>query len=176
MIGKNPIIEAGTDIKRKRFFILWLLGGECSARPLSKNEEDMCNCNDLTKYDFISTAMRKYLGTYGAHFTHELCIDAVSLMRDSNDKKIDAPTKEQVEQILSKHSVKVEHAALWDIVYVYCMGKADYYGSVIEDELHLARFVKAYIDDEDGYDGIAFNRWYADMCKKGIVFDWEDYL
>ena len=39
-----------------------------------------------------------------------------------------------------------------------------------------ALFVKDYIDDEDGYEGKAFNRWYADMCKKGVVFDWEDYL
>lgn len=28
------------------------------------------------------------------------------------------------------------------------------------------------IDDVDGYDGIAFNRWYADMCRKGIQVDW----
>lgn len=26
--------------------------------------------------------------------------------------------------------------------------------------------------DVDGYDGIAFNRWYADMCRKGIQVDW----
>lgn len=25
---------------------------------------------------------------------------------------------------------------------------------------------------KDGYDGIAFNRWYADMCRKGIQVDW----
>ena len=28
------------------------------------------------------------------------------------------------------------------------------------------------VDDVDGYDGIAFNRWYADMCRKGIQVDW----
>lgn len=28
------------------------------------------------------------------------------------------------------------------------------------------------IDNVDGYDGIAFNRWYADMCRKGIQVDW----
>jgi hypothetical protein len=26
----------------------------------------------------------------------------------------------------------------------------------------LALYVKDVIDDEDGYDGIVFNRWYAD--------------
>lgn len=33
-------------------------------------------------------------------------------------------------------------------------------------------YVKDVIDDVDGYDGIAFNRWYADMCRKGIQVDW----
>ena len=28
-----------------------------------------------------------------------------------------------------------------------------------------------YKDDVDVYDGIAFNRWYADMCRKGIQVD-----
>lgn len=31
---------------------------------------------------------------------------------------------------------------------------------------------RVIIDDVDGYDGIAFNRWYADMCRKGIQVDW----
>lgn len=38
--------------------------------------------------------------------------------------------------------------------------------------LHLCLYVKDVIDDVDGYDGIAFNRWYADMCRKGIQVDW----
>lgn len=28
------------------------------------------------------------------------------------------------------------------------------------------------VDDVDGYDGIVFNRWYADMCRKGVQVDW----
>lgn len=26
----------------------------------------------------------------------------------------------------------------------------------------------------DGYDGIVFNSWYADMCRKGVQIDWYD--
>ena len=50
--------------------------------------------------------------------------------------------------------------------------KADYLGSSVPDGLHLCLYVKDVIDDVDGYDGIAFNRWYADMCRKGIQVDW----
>jgi hypothetical protein len=42
------------------------------------------------------------------------------------------------------------------------MGNNDFLGSSIIDEKHLAMYVKDVIDDEDGYDGIVFNRWYAD--------------
>ena len=45
-------------------------------------------------------------------------------------------------------------------------------GSSVLDGLHLCLYVKDVIDDVDGYDGIAFNRWYADMCRKGIQVDW----
>lgn len=44
--------------------------------------------------------------------------------------------------------------------------------AVVPDGLHLCLYVKDVIDDVDGYDGIAFNRWYADMCRKGIQVDW----
>lgn len=136
----------------------------------------MCNCNDLTRYDFLSTDMRKYLGTYGPHFNRKLCAVAVELMRDSKDKAVELVDKEDLSDLLAKNGVELERGVLWDAVYVYCMGKADFYGRSIEDEAHLARFVKDYLDDPDGYDGMAFNRWWADCCKRGIVVDWEDFL
>ena len=136
----------------------------------------MCNCNDLTKYDFKSPAMRAYLGTYGEHFSKELCHDAVKLMRNRNGERIIAQAKEVVKELLERNGVTVEHDMLYDSVYVHSMLMADCWGSSIDDEMHLALAIKDYLDDPDGYEGKAFNRWYADMCKKGIVFDWEDYL
>ena len=44
----------------------------------------------------------------------------------------------------------------------------------ITDEKHLCLYVKDVIDDVDGYDGIVFNRWYADMCRKGVQVDWYE--
>jgi len=56
------------------------------------------------------------------------------------------------------------------------MGNNDFFGSSISDEKHLAMYVKDVIDDEDGYDGIVFNRWYADMVTSGIPIEWEEML
>ena len=56
------------------------------------------------------------------------------------------------------------------------MAKSDFYGTSIEDDKHLALYVKDVIDDLDGYDGIVFNRWYADTVCQGIPIEWEDFV
>ena len=136
----------------------------------------MCNCNDLSKYDFKSPAMRAYLGTYGEHFSKELCADAISMMRDRNGNRVQMSSKEDVKSLLDRNGVTLDHNTLYDAVYVHAMLMADNWQSSIDDEMHLALAIKDYIDDPDGYDGKAFNRWYADCCKQGIVMDWEDYV
>ena len=56
------------------------------------------------------------------------------------------------------------------------MGKADYLKSSIPDDTHLALFVKDYIDDPDGYDGLPFTRFYADCIGSGTPIMWENML
>ena len=63
-----------------------------------------------------------------------------------------------------------------ECVYVANMAKADYYKSSIIDESHLALFLKDYIDDPDGYDGLPFTRFYADCIGSGTPIMWDDML
>ena len=126
----------------------------------------------LDFYDDRPASMKRYLKYYGEHFNKKLCDFAVNKMDHGK-----APvTKEKVDEILQKHNIKLEHNELNDYVYVYNMGNNDYMGSSIVDEKHLAMYVKDVIDDKDGYDGIVFNRWYADMVIQGIPIEWEDML
>ena len=78
--------------------------------------------------------------------------------------------------MLKFQGVEVERNQLYDAAYVANMGKADFLGSSISDEHHLALYVKDVIDDIDADDGIVFNRWYADMSYSGIAIDWEAML
>lgn len=126
----------------------------------------------LDLYDDRPDSMKRYLKYYGMHFTRSLCDFAVNKM---NHGKSPVP-KEKVDDILSKHSIKLQNNELYDYVYVYNMGNNDFMGSSIADEKHLALYVKDVIDDEDGYDGIVFNRWYADTVRQGIPIDWEEML
>lgn len=134
---------------------------------------------DLTQYDIKPEYMVNYLRYYGPHFNEKLIEFAVSKMykREEGAKvKLVPYTKRQVEEILKAYKIELKNDQLYDSVFVANMAKADYWGSSITDEMHLAKYIKDVIDDVDGYDGIVFNRWYADMCKKGIVIDWKEMI
>ena len=116
--------------------------------------------------------MLNYLKYYGLHFNKKLCDFAVSKMKHGKEPI----SKQKAEELLEKYGIKLEYNELYDHVYVINMGNNDFFGSSIPDEKHLAIYVKDVIDDEDGYDGIVFNRWYADMSRLGIPIEWEDML
>ena len=131
--------------------------------------------NSLDIYDKRPEAMVNYLSHYGWHFNKKMCEFAISKMK-KDGKKLSPIYKEKVEDILKSYDITIENNILYDAVYVANMAKADFYGSSVSDEKHLALFIKDYIDDEDGYDGIVFSRYYIDTVKKGIPIDWEDML
>jgi hypothetical protein len=85
-------------------------------------------------------------------------------------------SKEKADEIMERNKVFVDNNELYDYVYVINMGNNDLMGSSIVDEKHLALYVKDVIDDEDGYDGIVFNRWYADTVRKGIPIEWDEVI
>lgn len=129
----------------------------------------------LDIYDERPSDMTNYLQYYGWHFNRKMCEFAVSKMK-KNGKPITMVTKERIDEILKKSNITLNNNELWDYVYVGNMCEADFYGSSITDEQRFAKYIKDVIDDEDGYDGLVFNRWYADTVKKGIPIDWEEML
>ena len=126
----------------------------------------------LDYYDDRPDSMKRYLKYYGQHFNKKLCTFAVSKMKHGKTPI----TKDKVDEILNKYNISLEYNELYDYVYVYNMGNNDFLGSSIPDEKHLAQYVKDVIDDKDGYDGIVFNRWYADTVTSGIPVEWEEML
>ena len=134
--------------------------------------EDVLEILDLTPEEY-----REYVRRHGKHFSKELCEFAVSMMeaedKNGNRSHLKPMTKEEVDKLLQENKVEVRRAMEHDTVFVANMGKADYLGDSVPDEAHLARYIKNVIDDPDGYDGIAFNRWFADMCAKKVEVPWE---
>lgn len=136
---------------------------------------------NFTSYDEYPEAMLAYMRHYGPHFNRKLFEFAVSKMKiydDSNDdtKNIVPISKQDVDNILRNYSIKLKNNQLYDAAYVANMCKADFFGSSITDEKHMALYIKDVIDDVDAIDGTVFNRWYADTCYSGIAIDWEEML
>lgn len=131
----------------------------------------------LDNYDVYPEAMINYLRYNGRHFNRKLFEFATSLMKTGKDKQpLKVITKKELDEMLKVYGVKLDNSILYDYVYVANMCKADFLGSSVPDEGHLCKYVKDVIDDVDAYDGVVFNRWYADMCRSGIPIDWEDML
>ena len=129
----------------------------------------------LDMYDDLPKAMRKYLTHNGWHFNKSLCDFAVSLMK-KNGKRLDPISKETVDTLLSQHKIQLDNNVGYDYVFVANMCKADYYGSSITDDRHVALYIKDTIDDEDAPDGTTMRRWYATMVANGVMVDWDDSL
>lgn len=136
--------------------------------------------DSFDQYDEIPEDMLMYLRYNGKHFNRKLVEYAVSKMttKDSsgNEVLLVPITKNQLDNMMNQYGVVLNNKDdVYDAVYVANMCKADFLGRSIVDDLHLCLYVKDVIDDIDGYEGIVFNRWYADMSHKGIPIDWYNY-
>lgn len=58
-------------------------------------------------------------------------------------------------------------------MYIINWAKSMFFGSGIADEKHLVLLVKDIFDKESD---LIFNRWYADIAKRGIPIEWEDMI
>lgn len=134
--------------------------------------------DSLDEYDVLPESMINYLSNYGRHFNKKLLKFAVSLINhdDEDDKEFEPISKLDADKLLTDNNIKLKHNQLYDYLYVANMCKADFLYRSVPDEKHMAMYIKDVIDDKDGYDGIVFNRWYADTRRKGIPIDWDAML
>lgn len=113
-----------------------------------------------------------YIKKYGYHFNSKLCKFALSLMHHSS--KSENLSWEYVMSMLDKYKIDIEPS--YDAYYVANMGYHDFYKSSIKDDEHLALFIQDYLKDEDGYEGISFCRWLADVEHKSLEIDWNSMI
>lgn len=122
------------------------------------------------------TAFEEYVDQYGYNFNKKLYEWAVSMMRDRNGKAVPPLTKEQASEWLRTQGVSIKNDQGHNAAYALAMAKADYYGSSVKDNIHLALFVKDYLDDPDGAETKAFDHFVMDCRAKRIPIYWDEML
>lgn len=126
-------------------------------------------------------AMMNYIMANGWHFGKKASDFAASCMKkrkkgSDEEEPIKPYSKEEVDEILKRHNVKLENNQLYDYVYIANKAQADYLGSSIEDEKHLALHIKDEIDDVDRKEGVIMKMWYAMMYGNGKVIPWFELM
>lgn len=116
-----------------------------------------------------------YLDEHGPHFSKKLCEYAVSNMENADGSK-HRYSKEEVKELLKRNGVTVKKASEYDCCFVANMAYADFFPEPLRNEFDIAMYVKKYIDDPDGYEGIAFSRYLADLKRTGTYIDWEEMI
>ena len=122
------------------------------------------------------TSFEEYTDQFGCHFNKKLYEWAVSMMRDRNGNPVQPKPKEFVTEFLKNHGVTLENDKGYDAPYVFHMGRADYYGSSITDDAHLALYVKDFLDDRDGTTTKAFDHFVVDCRQKGEPIFWDTLM
>ena len=122
---------------------------------------------DFTEYDIRPADFTNYLRYYGPHFNKKLCEFACSYFPKQKHNK------DNISKLLSSHNITLNNAKLHDCVFVANWCDNIFMGSSIEDEKHFVLFIKDVFDNEGD---LIFNRWYADMAKKGIPIEWSDMI
>lgn len=128
----------------------------------------------------IPEDMKTYLSYYGMNFSKKLYEFAVSNMRresaDGKMEKVKPMSADELKSLLSKHKIEIEHNDLYNALYLAAMVKADYWGSSIEDEEHLAKYIEDTLCDVDASEGQVLARYLADCSVGGCIIYWEDMI
>ena len=117
-----------------------------------------------------------YVEKYGYHFTDELADQATKMMENADGSEHNWFTT-QVKAAILGMGVKIPDSVTWgDVAYLANMYYADLYPEVLKDEASCLKAAIQIANDKDGYTGMVFCRWTADVIGKAIKLEWEDFV
>lgn len=140
-------------------------------QDLKTYSDSMYELKDVRKRE-----CHKYKEANGKHFTKSLCEYAVEHMvnRDGSNHEY---TLDDTIKLWRKHNLPDIPKANWhDVVYVINMAYADYYGKLFTNDYECAMYAYLYLSDPDGYEGIAFERWLADIKNSDEDVPWSTVI
>lgn len=139
-------------------------------------KEDGCDTETENGKKLFNEDYDKYVAAHGHHFTNDLAEYASSCM-DNADDDDHSWSCSDVLSALKKLDLSVPpHSTLGDMTYTANMAYADFYPIVIKDAAVCVLYANAVATDVDGYEGIQFYRWLADLMAQGKEIEWAKYI
>lgn len=159
----------------------YLIITKCDSEVKQLDTQDRESANELPNESIANVIMQnksfiEYVHKHGYHFNDSLSIYASSLMDNKNGIN-HSWTPQQVRNVLIENGLTdYNSSTLGDITYLANMAYADFYPDILDSELQCIKYAYAVIHDVDGYEGIAFCRWIADIIGKHITdTQWNNY-
>ena len=122
------------------------------------------------------TPKEQYLEKYGKHFTIKLADFASKQIvnSDGTNKHWDVT---DIKQIIDELGYIIPlSSTIGDIIYTANMAYADFYPLLLKDTKSCVRYAMEVAGDKDGYEGIQFCRWMADVKNKNLEIDWNSFI
>lgn len=117
-----------------------------------------------------------YVKKHGYHFTDTLAEYASKLMVNGNSQQ-HSWTTAQVKRTMEGLGLSIPGSVtIGDVTYLANMYYADLYPDPLKDESSCLRAAYKIANDVDGYEGMIFCRWTADVVGKAIKIDWEKFV
>ena len=123
-----------------------------------------------------NTCYKKYVEKHGHHFSNKLARWASDRMKNVSGDKHTWMCAE-VEQAFQKLNFVIpDGMTVGDAAYTANMAYADYFGRSLKTDADVLTHAYAILRDPDGYDGMVFNRFTADMMGMGVDVPWDEVI
>lgn len=117
-----------------------------------------------------------YVRKHGYHFTDALAEHVSRLMVNANGRE-HSWSATQVEHVMANLGLSIPATVTTgDVTYLANMVYADLVPEVLGDDISCLRAAYALANDPDGYEGMTFRRWTADVAGKQVKIEWAKYI
>ena len=118
----------------------------------------------------------RYIAKYGKHFSINLA-DYASKQMINADSTNSHWYADEIKNIIKELGYTIPlSSTIGDIVYTTNMARADFYPSLLKDIKSCVIYAIKIANDKDGYEGIQFCRWLADIENKNLQIDWISFV
>lgn len=117
-----------------------------------------------------------YISKNGNHFNKELLQYALSNMVNVDESDYKFNTTEVLDYITKNNLKLPSRSNMFDLTYTANMAYADFYPKLLYSKEQCIEYALAVANDIDGYEGIEFCRFIADIMGKHINIDWNNLM